>query len=117
MTTGYSFLLVLFPTLNFLGEDGRVKTALAALQEKVFAAWLAAAQRVAFGALTRLVADKRAHRAPAVFMVSALSLAISCVLFVSIAVQPLSLVASALFVGALNACVRPECAFAYWRWH
>ena len=51
-----------YPAL-VLGEDGRVKTA---LQEKVFAAWLAAAQRVAFGSLTRLAADKRAHHAPAV---------------------------------------------------
>ena len=51
-----------YPAL-ILGEDGRVKTA---LQEKVFVAWLAAAQRVAFGTLTRLAADKRAHHAPAV---------------------------------------------------
>ena len=51
-----------YPAL-VLGEDGRVKTA---LLEKVFAAWLAAAQRVAFGTLTRLAADKRAHHAPAV---------------------------------------------------
>ena len=36
-----------------LGEDGRVKPA---LQEKVFAAWLAAAQRVALGILTSLAA-------------------------------------------------------------
>ena len=46
-----------------LGEDGRVKTA---LQEKAFAAWLAAAQRVAFGTLTRLAAEKRTHHSPAV---------------------------------------------------
>ena len=51
-----------YPALD-LGEDGRVKTA---LQEKVFVAWLAAAQRVAFGTLTRLAADKRAHHARAV---------------------------------------------------
>ena len=46
-----------------IDEVGRVKTA---LQEKVFAAWLAAAQRVAFGTLTRLAADTSVHHAPAV---------------------------------------------------
>ena len=51
-----------YPALA-LGEDGYVKTA---LQEKVFAAWLAAAQCVAFGTLTRLAAEKRIHHSPAV---------------------------------------------------
>ena len=37
-----------------------------ALQEKAFVAWLAAAQRVAFGTLTRLAAEKRTHHSPAV---------------------------------------------------
>ena len=51
-----------YPALD-LGDDGRVKTA---LQEKAFVAWLAAAQRVAFGTLTRLAEEKRTHHAPAV---------------------------------------------------
>ena len=51
-----------YPALDF-GDDGRVKTA---LQEKAFVAWLAAAQRVAFGTLTRLAAEKRTHHSPAV---------------------------------------------------
>ena len=51
-----------YPALD-LGDDGRVKTA---LQEKAFVAWLAAAQHVAFGTLTRLTAEKRIHHAPAV---------------------------------------------------
>ena len=51
-----------YPALD-LGEDGRVKTA---LQEKAFVAWLAAAQRVAFGTLTRLAAEKRIHHSHAV---------------------------------------------------
>ena len=37
-----------------------------ALQEKVFAAWLAAAQHVAFGTLTPLAAEKRIHHSPTV---------------------------------------------------
>ena len=36
------------------------------LVRNAFMAWLAAAQRVAFGALTRFAAEKRAHHAPAV---------------------------------------------------
>ena len=44
-------------------NDGRVKTA---LQEKTFVVWLAAAQRVAFGTLTRLAAETRTHHASAV---------------------------------------------------
>ena len=51
-----------YPTLN-LGDDGRVKTA---LQEKASAAWMAAAQRVAFGTLTRTAAEMRTHHSPAV---------------------------------------------------
>ena len=51
-----------YPAL-VLGEDGLAKTA---PQEKVFAAWLAAAQRVTLGTLTRLAADKRVHHSPAV---------------------------------------------------
>ena len=51
-----------YPALD-LGDDGRVKTA---LHEKAFVAWLAAAQRVAFGTLTRLAAEKRTHHSPAV---------------------------------------------------
>ena len=50
-----------YPALD-LGGDGCVKTA---LHEKAFAAWLAA-QRVAFGALTRLAAEKRSHHTPTV---------------------------------------------------
>ena len=51
-----------YPALD-LGGDGRVETA---LQEKAFVAWLAAAQRVAFGTQTRLAAEKRIHHSPAV---------------------------------------------------
>ena len=51
-----------YPALD-LGDDGRVKTA---LQEKAFVAWLAAAQRVDFGTLTRLAAARRTHHSPAV---------------------------------------------------
>ena len=51
-----------YPALD-LGDDGRVKTA---LQAKAFVAWLAAAQRVAFGTLTRLAAEKCTHHSPAV---------------------------------------------------
>ena len=51
-----------YPALD-LGGGGRVETA---PHEKAFVAWLAAAQRVAFGTLTRLAAEKRTHHAPAV---------------------------------------------------
>ena len=37
-----------------------------ALQEKAFVAWLAAAQHVACGTMTRLAAEKRTHHSPAV---------------------------------------------------
>ena len=58
-----------YPALD-LGEDGRVMTA---LQEKAFAARLAAAQRVAFGTLTRLAAEKRIHHSPTVVTLLAVS--------------------------------------------
>ena len=51
-----------YPALD-LGGDGRVETA---LQEKAFVAWLEAAQRVAFGTLTRFAAEKRTHHSHAV---------------------------------------------------
>ena len=58
-----------YPALD-LGGDGRVKTA---LQVKAFVASLVAAQRVAFGTLTRLAAEKRIHHSPAVVTLLAVS--------------------------------------------